>query len=261
MKALNVLPVLPGQQLHNVRFVQFASRDGTPVLVVQHDDMTYHVIAAYDCAPHAENKVGYLVRATPPIGTPRIDLSEKYWFYEYPDQSLRRVPELDWHQHTGADVIGWVCDAKPRGFRAPIGLIPGENGQFISADLTTISLDVPSEFVELCRDVALTPLDVLRGFIADVCGLQNLIVRPRADGFSSNGSDERMYAEQWFDRAYDMRREDAAQWRDALDQEEDREVHRDNLMQCLDDYLDAGGNADTFIDQVEKIVQQRRPYL
>ena len=43
---------------------------------------------------------------------------------------------------------------------------------------------------------------MLRGFIADVCGLMNYVKLPREDGYSSHGSDERDYAEQWFDRAY-----------------------------------------------------------
>jgi hypothetical protein len=38
---------------------------------------------------------------------------------------------------------------------------------------------------------------VLRGFIADLCGIMNWANNPRADGYSSNGSDERQMAEQY----------------------------------------------------------------
>ena len=65
-----------------------------------------------------------------------------------------------------------------------------------------LTLRIPPEFVALCASRKMTPHDVLRGFIADLCELRNLVANPREDQFSSNGSDERMLAEQWFERAY-----------------------------------------------------------
>ncbi len=67
---------------------------------------------------------------------------------------------------------------------------------------TSLTIQIPPEFVALCKSRKMDASDVLRGFIADLCGLQNYMANPREDGYSSNGSDERMYAGQWFDRAY-----------------------------------------------------------
>lgn len=46
------------------------------------------------------------------------------------------------------------------------------------------------------------PEVVLRGFIADLCGLMNWSNNPRTDGYSSNGSDERDYAEAYYRVGY-----------------------------------------------------------
>ena len=51
------------------------------------------------------------------------------------------------------------------------------------------SIPLPIEFLELCRDCDVAPERVLASFIADLCDL---------DG--TNGSDERMYADQYFER-------------------------------------------------------------
>ncbi|HJT20090.1 MAG TPA: hypothetical protein VJ746_06445 [Nitrospira sp.] len=61
-------------------------------------------------------------------------------------------------------------------------------------------LDIPAEFVELCRTDGTTPEAVLRGFIADLCGLVSYVSNPRPDGYCSNGSDERLYAREYYDR-------------------------------------------------------------
>jgi hypothetical protein len=45
-----------------------------------------------------------------------------------------------------------------------------------------------------------TPEIVLRGFIADLCGIINWHASPREDGYSSNGSDERRMAQDYYDR-------------------------------------------------------------
>jgi len=44
------------------------------------------------------------------------------------------------------------------------------------------------------------PETVLRGFIADLCGIMNWASNPRADGYGSNGSDERDFASAYYDR-------------------------------------------------------------
>ncbi|MCG7877237.1 MAG: hypothetical protein N0C90_13015 [Candidatus Thiodiazotropha endolucinida] len=64
-----------------------------------------------------------------------------------------------------------------------------------------VTIELPDEFVDLCKDDETSAEDVLRGFIADLCGIMNYANNPRADGYSSNGSDERMMARDYYDRA------------------------------------------------------------
>ncbi len=70
------------------------------------------------------------------------------------------------------------------------------------------ALKLPKEFIELCKRDRVTPETVLRGFIADLCGITNWaypdqsegrLPRPK-DGYESNGSDERELAYQYYDR-------------------------------------------------------------
>jgi hypothetical protein len=63
-----------------------------------------------------------------------------------------------------------------------------------------LTLDLPPEFIALCEADGVTPEIVLRGFIADLCGLMNWQANPRADGYSSNGSDERHMAQAYYER-------------------------------------------------------------
>jgi len=54
-------------------------------------------------------------------------------------------------------------------------------------------LDLPDEFLDLCEEVKVSPETVIRGFVADLCGL-------RTKEYSTNGSDERDHAEAYFER-------------------------------------------------------------
>ena len=63
-----------------------------------------------------------------------------------------------------------------------------------------ITLELPVEFIELCEADGVLPETVLRGFIADVAGIHNWVVNPRADGYNSNGSDERSMAQAYYER-------------------------------------------------------------
>jgi hypothetical protein len=65
---------------------------------------------------------------------------------------------------------------------------------------TRLTLDLPAEFVELCEADGVTPETVIRGFIADLAGIMNWQANPRQDGYSSNGSDERTMAQDYYDR-------------------------------------------------------------
>lgn len=63
-----------------------------------------------------------------------------------------------------------------------------------------ITIELPQEFIELCQLDGVKPETILRGFIADLCGIMNWHNNPRADGYSSNGSDERTLAREYYER-------------------------------------------------------------
>ena len=63
-----------------------------------------------------------------------------------------------------------------------------------------VTLDLPKEFIELCKRDKVEPEFVLRGFIGDLCGIVNFISNPREDGYNSNGSDERLMAMEYYER-------------------------------------------------------------
>lgn len=63
-----------------------------------------------------------------------------------------------------------------------------------------IKLNLPEEFIELCKEDGVEPERVLRGFIADLCQLTSWQSNPRTDGYCDNGSDERMMARQYYER-------------------------------------------------------------
>lgn len=64
----------------------------------------------------------------------------------------------------------------------------------------TVKIALPPEFIALCERDQVAPEVVLRGFIADLCGLVSWANAPRTDGYNSNGSDERDRAEQYYNR-------------------------------------------------------------
>jgi hypothetical protein len=63
-----------------------------------------------------------------------------------------------------------------------------------------LTLQLPPEFVALCESDGVEPEQVLRGFIADLAEIVSWADNPRADGYSSNGSDERRYAMEYYER-------------------------------------------------------------
>ncbi len=122
-------------------------------------------------------------------------------FARYPDPRLRRAPDLD-NEPAGQwawRVLGEDEDVV-RHVRAD--LVPGKAGQVIKDTTTPLTFNVPMEFVQLAATRGLSPEQVLRGFIADLCELQNYFVLPREDGLSSHGSDERSLAREYFERAH-----------------------------------------------------------
>lgn len=63
-----------------------------------------------------------------------------------------------------------------------------------------LTIELPAEFVRLCERDGVTSETVLRGFIADLAGIMNWQANPREDGYSSNGSDERQMAWDYYER-------------------------------------------------------------
>jgi len=185
----------------------------------------------------------------------------RFVFRAYLDQSLRRAPELDVPSSDGSRVEwGWICDARPSGMLLPSGFEPGENGQWIPDETKNIDVPVPPEFSALCNEVGMSPLEVLRGFIADVSDLNNYVASPRADGFCSNGSDERYMANEYFERAYGWMREHQAsvllQAEKVAEESRQREDLLEKIDLALNDYLDAGGNYTDFLASIEKLKPQ-----
>ncbi|MGV6941941.1 hypothetical protein ACVALR_14135 [Stenotrophomonas maltophilia] len=198
-------------------------------------------------------RFGYLVAAE---GRGSAYSGRKVNFYPYKDQTLRREPLID-----GAEGLGWTCDSRGFPFIAPHHIVPGSGGQFVPDATTPVTINVPSEFVDLCSEFQHSPERVLRAFIADSAGLMNFFDRPRADRYSSNGSDERDLAEQYLERTFaHFRLEPEEQARRERQQEEaeERESDASDLTAALDDYIDAGGDAKDLIAQVDAIVLARQ---
>ena len=63
-----------------------------------------------------------------------------------------------------------------------------------------VILRLPDEFIERCRRDGVEPETVLRGFIADLCGIWSSADAPRADGYCINGSSESDKAQEYYDR-------------------------------------------------------------
>ncbi len=121
----------------------------------------------------------------------------EFTFVAYPDQRLRRAPELDQPQERR-----WGWRIGERQFLILAGVIPGRAGKVIRRDTQTLPLELPREFVEFCATRGITPESVLRSFIADLCSLTDLCGCPREDGYSSHGSDERRLASEYFQHTW-----------------------------------------------------------
>jgi len=255
--------------IHNVRLVDVQPAQGEHEgrvcrLVVEHAGATAELVGAGKADEYMRRKVGqfgYVV--------PMTRVSEDSWklpagacyFHPYLEPSLRRVSELDYVERSGrrsSAQWGWRCDAKPQCFFAPAGLIPGEDGAFVPDETVEVTVRVPPEFARECRRVQLSPEELLHGFIADAAGISNEVRRPRADGFSSNGSDEREYAAAWIDRAYAMNAIDVDAAEAADYAREDRQAELDEFAMLLGDYVDEGGQAADLVALVEAAIAKQR---
>jgi hypothetical protein len=254
-RAVDNLKYRPDMRLHNVKL---CSASGDPVqLTIRVDDAEISV-PGRGLPGHFDRSIG-TVGSMAAYRCSNDSYSYYFAFRPYLDQSLRRAPELD-HVNSGGSGVEWcwVSDTHPNGVLTPCGFEPGENGQWIPDRTTSIQVPIPPEFEELCKEVGLSPLEVLRGFIADVCGILNYAATPRADGFSSNGSDERDMAAEYFERAYSVLREANAGLLAQSEANAQEAQRREDAMEQVDlalgEYLMAGGDYDTFVAAVEGLL-------
>ncbi len=251
--------------VHNVRLVAVQpDAAGHELLTVEHAGITRELPGSGPWSEeHSRRNVGrfgYVVAARPfdrelPAGACH--------FRDYIDQSLRRVPELDCNRRDDSDdgraqdVVGWYCEAKPYGFRAPFGIIPGESGRFVHDETVAVTLRVPPEFVRECQRVQMTPEGLLRSFVGDLAGVINSAACPRADGYGSNGSDEREYADAWYERAHGMNAIDMDAQEDARFEAEEQQFRRDDFADLLDEFESHGGQSEELFALVAALVEKQ----
>jgi hypothetical protein len=160
-------------------------------LIVEHQGDTLDL----PTFPNSKDCLSVLIGKT---GIVQFVPESDYWrFVAYQDQSLRRVYELD-----HSDRIGWKNDSKGDRWTAPVCIVPGEYGAFIEDDTEEVTIAVPPEFFDLCDRLNATPEQVLRAFVADAAEIINYVANPRADGYSSNGRDERRLADDYLNRVF-----------------------------------------------------------
>jgi len=251
-------------ELHNVRIIDVRARDdGYEQLTIEYQGDSAEIPGSLRWSDgFSKKKIGLIGYVAPALFRFTLEMpAGACSFRDYVDQSLRRMPELDSYMRiadgrTRSD-IGWTCDKRPEGFRAPAGVIPGENGAFVPDETEEVVVRVPPEFIRECRRVQMSAEQVLVSFIGDLAGINNFVSCPRADGYGSNGSDERMLADNWLDRAHGMNAIDL----DALDQQdeenEEKQFLRDDFVELLDDYEQAGGDPNEFYSTVKAMVEQR----
>lgn len=247
----------PPSPVHNVRLMELKPNAiGEELLVVQYAGNEYELCSGAKYREPNPNvsiigQIGYVCFESLWLSGVR---GPGWLFRPYIDQSLRRMHELDLLHD-----VGWWCEARD-GFRAPAGVIPGSGGAFVPDETVQTQLRVPKEFVQVATALQLHPDELLRSFIGDLCGLNNYLGCPRADGYSSNGSDERDYAQAWLDRAYGHQGIDleAAMVPD-VDLDDERWSLQDDINDLVDAFLKSGGDPEAIVDAVRKFVDDSQP--
>ncbi|MBX8557101.1 hypothetical protein K5D56_21785 [Pseudomonas cichorii] len=193
------------------------------------------------------------------------------FFRPYQDQSLRRVYELDstneafqlvplnfgiYPHHRAHCVCGWRCDSRPDGFLAPAGLVPGANGEFVHDETDVVSVRIPPEFSREALRHQMKTVELLESFIGDLAGIHNFANKPRADRYGSNGSDERMLASNWLDRAHGMNAIDLDAADDLEAERKIWEEQRSEWEDLLCQYADNGGDAELLLQAFDKLVDK-----
>ncbi|POA73651.1 MULTISPECIES: hypothetical protein [unclassified Pseudomonas] len=253
--------------IHNVTLVggQLSDDGATPQLIVEYQGKQ-HVLRATRSVNESDiGKMGYV------LPSKFLSAAEHgaMIFRAYQDQSLRRVYELDttndefqmvplnhgkWPHHRAHSQCGWRCDSRPTGFLAPAGLVPGANGEFVPDETEVVSVRIPPEFEWEARRHQMKPADLLESFIGDLAGIQNYGSNPRADRFGSNGSDERMLAEHWLERAHGMNAIDPDQLNQQDDEAKEWDAQQDEWSDMLGEYADRGGDPQQLLKAVDGVL-------
>jgi hypothetical protein len=147
------------------------------------------------------------------IGCLRLQAGGEFHFHPYVDPRLRRAADLD---DPATNRWGWRLDALR--FQVKAGITPGLIGQVQKEDVQPLILEVPREFLDVCAAYGVAPAAALRAFIADLCALENRHCCPREDGYSSNGSDERLLVRQYWTRTYEPNADGRTMTLDSVDE-------------------------------------------
>jgi hypothetical protein len=180
-------PVLaqPQEYLYDATLIQLDSARG--VLTFAVGDTTQRVTS-----PHVSSfNIGAIGR----LRLPSKD--QDFAFNAYPDQRLRRAPTLDQPPERR-----WGWRIGERQFTVEAGVIPGRAGKVVKRDTQPLALELPREFVLLCKSRGIDPAQVLIKFIADLCGLTNLYNCPREDGYSCSGPEPCRISDEYFQNAW-----------------------------------------------------------
>lgn len=235
---------------HNATLIGVAANDatgGTRLMLLIGDQQiitrTPGAFAEFS-AKHLVEKIGHVgvaVRANEFVDGRMTPCRDAVFFRPYIDQTLRRRPEIDIaahkQTHRNEATVGWSCEARGL-FHAPPGITPGEHGQYVPDTTELLTLRVPAAFAELCQEYGMSPEKVLSGFMADAAGLDSYVSNPRADGISSNGSDERDQAAGYVERAWGHRREEAAAWNQYREEAQEREENVAEVIDCVRELAD-----------------------
>jgi hypothetical protein len=76
----------------------------------------------------------------------------------------------------------------------------------MTRDDRSVTLNLPNEFIELCKYDMVCPVAVLREFIADVCSISQLGCDP-SDRYLCNLSEDRDRAKAYYDRLHGWKAE------------------------------------------------------
>ena len=183
---MNTVPVRPDDYLYDVKLTRIDPETGT----------LHFEAAGIEFSERPTSIAGW------PVGhIGRLRMAHKpggMAFHAYVDQRLRRDPMGD---DLELEKWGWrIGDVR---IQVRAGILPGLDGQVVTRDIEILEIELPREFIDLCARRGVTPMRVLRAYVADLCELINWFRCPREDGYSSNGSDERMYAQMHFHRTFD----------------------------------------------------------